>query len=74
VDERALGDVIERHMLATGFLERPEGLLAAPAASAMTGATPVSALGPLCPKCSQPGLVREAGCLSCLHCGWSKCG
>jgi ribonucleoside-diphosphate reductase alpha chain len=34
----------------------------------------VSALGPLCPKCSQPGLVREAGCLSCMHCGWSKCG
>ena len=30
-------------------------------------------LGPLCPKCSQPGLVREAGCLSCVHCGWSRC-
>ena len=29
---------------------------------------------PLCPKCSQPGLVQEAGCLSCVHCGWSKCG
>ena len=19
------------------------------------------------------GLVKEAGCLSCMHCGWSKC-
>ena len=31
-------------------------------------------LGPVCPCCSQPGLVKEAGCLSCLHRGWSKCG
>ena len=22
---------------------------------------------------SKPGLVKEAGCLSCMHCGWSKC-
>ena len=65
----AIGDVIERHMIATGFLvpaatavSKPEARLSTPAA-----------LGPLCPKCSQPGLVREAGCLSCVHCGWSKC-
>ena len=32
-----------------------------------------SMLAPLCPKCSQPGLVKEAGCLTCVHCGWSKC-
>jgi ribonucleoside-diphosphate reductase alpha chain len=66
----AIGDVIERHMIDTGFLQPVEKfvakLSAAPAA--------VTALGPLCPKCSQPGLVREAGCLSCVHCGWSKCG
>ena len=65
----AIGDVIERHMTATGFLvlaatavSKPETRLSTPAV-----------LGPLCPKCSQPGLVREAGCLSCVHCGWSKC-
>ena len=65
----AIGDVIERHMIATGFLvlaatavSKPETRLSTPAV-----------LGPLCPKCSQPGLVREAGCLSCVHCGWSKC-
>ncbi len=68
----AIGDVIERHMIGTGFLvlpDRPHEKGAAVATQA-TAATP---LGPLCPKCSQPGLVREGGCLSCLHCGWSKC-
>ena len=62
----AIGDIIERHMIETGFLvpDRDES------ASKTTG---VVHLGPLCPKCSQPGLVKEAGCLSCVHCGWSKC-
>jgi ribonucleoside-diphosphate reductase alpha chain len=66
----AIGDVIERHMIDTGFLQPAEKLVAK--VSAVPAA--VTALGPLCPKCSQPGLVREAGCLSCVHCGWSKCG
>ena len=66
----AIGDVIERHMIDTGFLQPLETL------PGKTTVTPLAAahLGPLCPKCSQPGLVREAGCLSCVHCGWSKCG
>ena len=78
----AIGDVLEQHMIETGFLETEAPLMkaypapvAAPAAatSPTTGPAPVH-LGPLCPKCSQPGLVKEAGCLSCMHCGWSKCG
>jgi len=67
----AIGDIIERHMIETGFLEPaelPTKALVQAAASAS-----VTQLGPLCPKCSQPGLVREAGCLSCVHCGWSRC-
>ena len=69
----AIGDIIERHMLETGFLEPTEKL---PTKGAMTETSTVTAtpLGPLCPKCSQPGLVHEAGCLACVHCGWSKCG
>jgi ribonucleoside-diphosphate reductase alpha chain len=64
----AIGDVIERHMIETGFLAPAETLpVKAPSGAAVT------ALGPLCPRCSQPGVVREAGCLSCVHCGWSKC-
>ena len=62
----AIGDIIERHMIETGFLVRGHD----EAAQRTMGA---AHLGPLCPKCSQPGLVKEAGCLSCVHCGWSKC-
>jgi ribonucleoside-diphosphate reductase alpha chain len=62
----AIGDVIERHMIETGFLAPVEKV-------AVKAVAAGAAMGPLCPKCSQPGLVREAGCLSCMHCGWSKC-
>ena len=67
----AIGDIIERHMLETGFLVPVEN--SHRAAPDLSSRPSVTALGPLCPKCSQPGLVREAGCLSCVHCGWSKC-
>jgi ribonucleoside-diphosphate reductase alpha chain len=69
----AIGDIIERHMIDTGFLASAESLVAkAPFQAA--GAAAAGRVGSLCPRCSQPGLVREAGCLSCVHCGWSKCG
>jgi ribonucleoside-diphosphate reductase alpha chain len=67
----AIGDIIERHMTDTGFLTTAEPIL--PKAANAVSPAAATALGPLCPKCSQPGLVREAGCLSCVHCGWSKC-
>ena len=69
----AIGDIIERHMVETGFLASAETLVAKAVVQTSAGAS-ATQLGPLCPKCSQPGLVREAGCLSCVHCGWSKCG
>ncbi len=68
----AIGEVLERHMRETGFLAPAEPPVIEAKTSARSIATN-SQLGPLCPKCSQPGLVREAGCLSCIHCGWSKC-
>src|SRR5271165_7033335 len=68
----AIGDVIERHMIETGFLTPADPVVGeAPAPTA--AAASATRLGPLCPRCSQPGLVNESGCLSCLHCGWSKC-
>jgi ribonucleoside-diphosphate reductase alpha chain len=69
----AIGEVLERHMRETGFLAPAE----IPVVAGKDAHGPIaqdSRLGQLCPKCSQPGLVREAGCLSCMHCGWSKCG
>lgn len=65
----AIGAVIERHMIETGFLPPSESL--APAGHAAD--PPPRTLGPLCPKCNQPGLVKHDGCLTCRHCGWSKC-
>ena len=68
----AIGDLIERHMIEIGFLSAPESV-DTPSAAAESHAAPSRHLGPLCPKCSQPGLIKEAGCLSCIQCGWSKC-
>jgi ribonucleoside-diphosphate reductase alpha chain len=73
----AIGDVIERHMVGIGFLilpDRPVPYKVATQEVAPETTVPATRLGPLCPKCSQPGLVKEAGCLSCMQCGWSKCG
>ena len=78
----AIGGVIERHMVETGFLVRlgvdtSEVVAAGPSTADVAvrsvSTTNRSAMGPICPSCSQPGMVKEAGCLSCLHCGWSKC-
>ena len=66
----AIGDIIERHMIETGFMEPKEKHVGVAEPVTLAAPTP---LGPLCPKCSQPGLLKEAGCLTCLHCGWSKC-
>ena len=69
----AIGDILERHMRETGFLADPDaGAVVAQGAAASL--TAVHHHGPSCPRCSQPGLVREGGCLSCVQCGWSKCG
>ncbi|MHC8508621.1 MAG: adenosylcobalamin-dependent ribonucleoside-diphosphate reductase [Rhodospirillales bacterium] len=27
-----------------------------------------------CPKCDQPGLIRQEGCDTCASCGYSRCG
>ena len=68
----AIGDILERHMVETGFLVKPEPLDSASQPEARTGHASAP-LGPLCPRCSQPGLVKEAGCLTCIQCGWSRC-
>ena len=30
--------------------------------------------GPVCPKCNQPGTIRQEGCERCPSCGHSSCG
>lgn len=65
----AFGSIIERHMIDIGFLAPSEAI----AAHASDEHPPARTLGALCPKCSQPGLIKTDGCLTCRHCGWSKC-
>ncbi|BBU64080.1 hypothetical protein MSC49_40150 (plasmid) [Methylosinus sp. C49] len=65
----AFGSIIERHMIDIGFLAPSEAIVAHASAEHLLART----LGPLCPKCSQPGLIKKDGCLTCRHCGWSKC-
>ena len=70
----AIGGVIERHMIDTGFImARNEG-----DSSTTSGKKPseISRLNEMkfCPKCDMPSLVFQEGCHSCLSCGYSKCG
>ena len=70
----ALGHVIERHMVGIGFIAGPERP-AAPlrkVASLSMGEAGGRRL-PICPKCSQPSLIRQEGCDLCTSCGYSKC-
>ncbi|MCA0273190.1 MAG: adenosylcobalamin-dependent ribonucleoside-diphosphate reductase [Proteobacteria bacterium] len=69
----AIGGVIERHMIAIGFIEGEGlGLKTDPKAQAMAvGETP---RGPACPSCGQFGMHMVEGCMTCPNCGYSKCG
>jgi ribonucleoside-diphosphate reductase alpha chain len=91
----ALGEVIERHMIATGFLKGGEYFHDPEPEAQVVNLDPVSgsnfnestertheqdhapthdARMRFCPKCSQPGLIKQEGCDTCLECGYSKCG
>ncbi|MBK3774503.1 adenosylcobalamin-dependent ribonucleoside-diphosphate reductase [Azospirillum brasilense] len=75
----AIGDVIERHLKAIDMLPDDGALSAPPSADfEPASATVVSGTEPTnlrqCPKCGQPGLIRQEGCDTCLSCGYSKCG
>jgi ribonucleoside-diphosphate reductase alpha chain len=67
----AIGDVIEKHLLATGFLQRPaveeqrQRLAVNEAGGSRLGS---------CPRCRAAALVAEESCVRCRECGYSKCG
>ncbi|RQP05043.1 MAG: adenosylcobalamin-dependent ribonucleoside-diphosphate reductase [Paracoccus sp. BP8] len=69
----AIGGVIERHMIATGFLAgEGMGLKSDPQAEVVAvGERP---RGPACPACGQYGMRMIEGCMTCPSCGHSKCG
>ncbi|MDW4549526.1 adenosylcobalamin-dependent ribonucleoside-diphosphate reductase [Defluviimonas sp. D31] len=69
----AIGGVIERHMIAIGFLEG-EGLGLKSDPKSQVVAVGEAPRGPACPSCGQFGLQMIEGCLTCPNCGHSKCG
>jgi len=80
----AIGDVIERHMIAIGFLpdpakdraelERMAARKVANLADGLGNGDAGSRRLPHCPKCGSPSLIRQEGCDLCTSCGYSKCG
>jgi ribonucleoside-diphosphate reductase alpha chain len=69
----AIGEVIEKHLIAIGFMAPSAG----PLVEENRRAVAVAAEGAparFCPRCSSPSLVRIEGCDTCLSCGYSKCG
>ncbi len=71
----AIGGVIERHLIAIGFIAGEGlGLKSDPKAVAVAVAVGEGApRGPACPACGNFGLKMVGGCLTCPHCGHSKC-
>jgi len=86
----AIGEVIEKHMIAIGFLDAPKDFARG---DVVKPAKIVQALGGRagdvaidgdrgtsrgafrqCPKCGTPSLLRQEGCDTCTNCGYSKCG
>ncbi|HEY3777402.1 MAG TPA: adenosylcobalamin-dependent ribonucleoside-diphosphate reductase [Rhizomicrobium sp.] len=69
----AIGEVIERHLVATGFVPPRESL-----ADSQTPQAIAIAAGELrgrtCPRCGSPALIRQEGCDTCVACGFSRCG
>ena len=69
----AIGGVIETHLVQIGFIEgEGMGLKTDPKAEMMVaGEKP---RGPACPSCGQYDLRMVEGCMTCMSCGYSKCG
>ncbi len=68
----AIGGVIERHMVAIGFL-RGEGMGLKSDPKAQVMAVGEAPRGPACPACGQFGMQKREGCMTCPSCGYSKC-
>ena len=69
----AIGGVIEKHMIATGFLAGEGlGLKGDPQADVI--ALQGGKRGKACTSCGSYDLRMVEGCMTCASCGYSKCG
>ncbi|HVT24361.1 MAG TPA: adenosylcobalamin-dependent ribonucleoside-diphosphate reductase [Rhizomicrobium sp.] len=69
----AIGEVIERHLVATGFMTPRDSVLPREERRAVAIAAE-GAPARYCPRCSSPSFVKIEGCDTCLSCGYSRCG
>ncbi len=69
----AIGEVIEQHLVATGFMASRDATLPKEERRAVAMAAE-GAPARYCPRCGSPSFVRLEGCDSCVSCGYSKCG
>ena len=67
----AIGDVIERHLVATGFMPPREIFAEQPVQAAAVAAGEIR--GRTCPRCGSPALIRQENCDNCIACGYSRC-
>jgi ribonucleoside-diphosphate reductase alpha chain len=65
--------LIERHLVATGFMNPREKLDLPPEIRAIAVAGE-GRKGRPCPRCGNPTLVQLEGCDTCVSCGFSRCG
>ena len=81
----AIGEVIEGHMIRTGFLVPPQvagkddragsvPLAAGDDTRERPAGSRHQAGGRVCPRCSARALHRREGCWTCDSCGYSRCG
>jgi ribonucleoside-diphosphate reductase alpha chain len=68
----AIGEVIERHLVAIGFMVPRETV--APDDIHAVAVNAEGAAAHYCPRCGQPALVKVEGCDTCVSCGYSRCG
>jgi len=69
----AIGELIERHLVATGFMNPREKLDLPPEIRAMA-VVGTGNRGRTCPRCGSPSLMQLEGCDTCVSCGFSRCG
>ena len=78
----AIGQIVEEHMIAIGFLtessspRRPLALAAGGDDATKAGVTAeeLTAVRPRqCPKCGSAALIRQEGCDLCTACAYSRC-
>ncbi|MGH6947878.1 MAG: adenosylcobalamin-dependent ribonucleoside-diphosphate reductase, partial [Kiloniellales bacterium] len=72
----AIGEVLEQHMVAIGFLPVAQSREAESevAVMALADGSGVRSRLRQCPKCGSASLTRQEGCDLCSACGYTKCG